>query len=302
MLTEKEEERLVNEITKLCKINGVDEQIIDFFAETDRQLTYIENYNILKENYNLKDKNDMKNYAESINNENDYEKWHRMKEDGLSLFDSYTPFFIAVVGERESGKTVLGHRIVDKLRTAKKMPIYVLKYPKPELLRKIGYKNLKELRSVEHLNNIILWLDEPQLILKKYDKRNNDILMELLSICRHKNIILVITTNDTRWINKGLESYVDVWFCKDIDYEMVKQGARIKYIIKQHSVLDPQAFKLNQNQYLMYYRKDEDYQGEFEFGLPSYWNEEYSKVYESAIKTPNESSNNTAKKNNCEVK
>jgi len=287
MLSEKEEEKLVKEITRLCKLNGVEPDIIDFFAEIDRNINYDENYNILKENYNLKDKNDMKNYAESVETQMGYEKWNRIKEDGLSLFDEYTPFCVVIEGIRDSGKTALAHRVVDRLRNKKKKPIYVYKYPKPKLLQKVGYRNLKELRSLEHLDNIIFWLDEPQVSLKKIDKRNNDILLELLSICRHKNIILVISTNDSRWVNRALESYVDVWCVCDLDYEMVKQGSRIKYIIKQHAVLDPQAFKLEKGEYLMYYRKDEEYQGKFTFELPAYWSDEYSKPYETATENAN---------------
>lgn len=288
-MNEKEREKLIRKITELCKINEVDEQFVDFEADIDNTLTYSENYNILKDMYNLKDKNDVKEMIEECNEKDNFEKWHKDKNDGLRVFYKIDPMFVACVGERGSGKTALGHQICDRLRAIKKMPVYVLKYPKPKLITRIGYKNLKELRSLEHLNDIILWLDEPQLYLKKYEKRSNEILMEILSICRHRNIILVVTTSDTRWVNMSYESYIDVYFCKDIDYESIKQGSKFKYVIKQHSILDPQAFKLEKNEYLMYYRKDEEFQGKFTFELPKYWTEQYSKPYaiESATKNPN---------------
>lgn len=288
MLSDKEEEKLINDLIKLCRINGVDEKVIDFEHEIDSKLSYSENYDILKEAYNLKDKNDMKNYANSINDKYTYEKWNEVKNDGLTLFENYKPFCVAIIGSRDSGKTAQAHQVCDRIRKTHHLPIYAFRYPMPYLLNNIGYKNLKELRSLERMNNCILWMDEPQITLPKYDGRGNDKLEELLSICRHRRIVLVVSTADTRWINRALESWVDVWIVKDIDFEMIKQGSRAKYVIKQNAILDPSAFKLDKNEYLMYYRQDEQYQGKFDISLPLYWNESYSKPYQITTKTTKE--------------
>ena len=63
---------------------------------------------------------------------------------------------------------------------------------------------------------------------------------------------MVFSTSDTRWITRGLESYIDVWLIKDIDVALVKQGSMIKKIIKKNSLIDPEAFKCRIDEYLFY--------------------------------------------------
>ena len=146
-------------------------------------------------------------------------------------------------------------------------------------LYKDAEKNIKEFNTIEYMQNIILWITEPQILMPKYEKTSNTALMKLLSICRHRNITLVIDTSDSRWVNKGLESYVDVWLIKDQDYQLLKSGSKIRNIINDNMLFSPAGFKIDINEYLMYYRNNEDYQGKFKIGLPRYWNEQYSKPY-----------------------
>jgi hypothetical protein len=273
-------EKLKEDIIDLCSLNGMDFDLIDFDHEIDSNITDEENYYILKERYNLKDKYELSNKNLGRNKDQiTLEKNSGSTESNFDIFDNINPLFIYVSGSRGSGKTALSHKVVDSMRKKLKKPVAVLKYPNTELIKKLGYINIKEFSVVEYLQNVILWIDEPQLIIKKYDKKNNDSLMNLLSICRHRNITLLISTSDSRWVNKGLESYVDVWLIKDQDYQLLKSGSKIKNIIADNMLFSPNGFKLRKEEFLMYYRGIEDYQGKFRFTLPKYWNEHYSKPY-----------------------
>lgn len=291
MLTDTECERLKNRIIKLANINSIDADLIDIDHLIDSNITADENYNIIKSMYNMQEKDELVKSGQIAQTKADIETWERVKKrDGLNVFGKHIPLFSLIVGSRNSGKTALSHLIVDRLRAETKRPVYVFRYPREDLLKPIGYRNLKEIGAVEHLSNCILYLDEPQITIPRGEHKNNEILFELLTICRHRDITLVITTSDTRWVNKGLESYVDITFIKDIEYEFIKNGAMAKKIIKMNTALSPEDFKLEKNEYLMYFRKDAEYQGKFENVLPSYWSEGYSKPF--AINPPQNSPEN----------
>lgn len=280
MMTDSDFQKLKARLIKLLQLNSIEPDLVDLDHLIDSNITVDENYTIIKNMYNLLEKDELLKNGQIAQNKADHDAWDRVKKrDGLNVFGKHIPLFSLIIGSRGSGKTALSHLIIDRLRQETKRPIYLFRYPREDLLKSIGYHNIKEIGAVEHLSNCILYLDEPQITLPRGDHKGNDLLFELLTICRHRDITLVVSTSDTRWVNKGLESYVDITFIKDIEYEFIKNGAMAKKIIRMNSALSPEDFKLEKNEYLMYFRKDAEYQGKFENVLPSYWNEGYSKPF-----------------------
>mgnify|MGYP005824278349 FL=1 len=183
---------------------------------------------------------------------------------------------ITIIGDTGSGKTACGYSILDKISDR---PKYILNHPVPKLLSDTGIKNIKDL-DTDSLRDCALWIDEPQLIFPKYDKRNNDALLMLYSIIRQKDIVLLLSTSDTRWINKGMEAYVDTWVIKDLDFTLIKQGSTIKKIIAQkyHNIM-PAGFSMDKNEAILYCRNQLDRPENIKIPLPSYWSEKLSKPY-----------------------
>jgi len=199
---------------------------------------------------------------------------------------------MAVIGSTGSGKTALSFKYLDNLKAEGK-EIYILNHPRPSQVTDRGFKIMYSIEEIQDKQNIVLFIDEPQLHLPVYEKRNNDLLMRLFSIARHREIILILATSNTRYINKGIESYIDTWIIKDIDYMSVKNGSVIKHIIKNYSLIDPRGFKLNINQYILFNRQQPSLNGLKTFNKPSYYSDSYSKPY--ALEN-SENSENSEKK------
>lgn len=182
---------------------------------------------------------------------------------------------IAVVGSTGSGKTGLVYSLL--LDFTK--DVYVFRHPKPKLIEELGYKLMRDLEELEGLKDCVVWIDEPQLHLKNYEKKSNDTLMKLLSMCRQLDITLIISTSDTRFINRGLESYIDVWAVKDMDWELAKNGSMVKNIIKSNSFISWEGLRLKVEEYIFHSRRFHESNGKKTFELPDFFNEEYSKPF-----------------------
>ncbi|MBC8282210.1 MAG: ATP-binding protein, partial [Nitrospinae bacterium] len=99
-------------------------------------------------------------------------------------FDWSTCKVVSIVGETGSGKTATCYSIMDQIKEKEK---YVVDHPTPDILSPSGVVNIPDL-SMDELCDCVLWIDEPQLIFPKYQKKNNDHLMMLYSLARQRDI------------------------------------------------------------------------------------------------------------------
>ena len=197
-----------------------------------------------------------------------------MKELNREMFNSIRT--IAIYGDTGTGKSCLAYTIIS-LFTDKK--IYFLKHPKPELIEALGYSNLDSLEQMENIQDCVLFCDEPQLYLSLYEKRANRIISKVCSLARQLDITLIISSSDTRVFTKSNEAYFDLWLVKDLDYTMVKNGSRVKEVIKKNCLFEPEGFSLKVNEYLADSRKCRSINGKHIFIMPDYFTEAYSKPY-----------------------
>ena len=182
---------------------------------------------------------------------------------------------IAIYGDTGSGKTALAYTIIELFNKK----VYFLKHPQPEIIEKMGYINLTSLEEVERLQDCLIFWDEPQLSTAIYDKKANRIIANVCSLARQLDITLVIASSDTRVFTKHNESYFDLWLIKDVDFEMVKQGSKIKKAIRNNSRFEPSGFRLEDDEFISESRKLRDFNGKHVFKLPTNWNEKHSKPY-----------------------
>jgi len=188
------------------------------------------------------------------------------------------PLSISISGAPGTGKTALAYTVIEQLRRDGRK-VFVLQHPKPQLLEERGYHLLMDIEQMPELEDCILWLDEPQLHLRTYDHHANEALQIVLSLARQKNITIVLSTSETRFITRGLEAYIDVWMVKDQEPELVKQGSMIRKIIKEHCFLNWRAFSCKQDEFLLHCRKLPVLNGRHTSTLPNFWNREYSCPY-----------------------
>ena len=192
---------------------------------------------------------------------------------------------LAVVGTPRSGKTCLCYDITSNYNLEK----FIFMHPKPELIEPLGFKQCYGEFEIENMNDCILWIDEPSLYTTLYDNRANNWLKRLLSICAQRNVKLIISTSDTRFITKGIESYIEVWCVKDIELDLVKQGSMIKNIIKNSCFITPRGFNLKVNEYIFYSRNYRQYNGRHTFIKPAYFTDALSRPYYSDKKSDEKS-------------
>lgn len=185
---------------------------------------------------------------------------------------------IAIVGVRGSGKTACACYLLDKV---KDRPVYVYQHQVPELIESRGWKQMYRLEQLYNISNSVVWIDEGQITIPKLDKRANDGLQRLLSIARHRDITLLMSTCDTRWITRALEAYVDSWLVLDIEPALVKNGSIVKKLVKRHVVVDPDEFRLNRGEFLFYDRRHPEWDGMHRFELPEWFDADprWSKPY-----------------------
>jgi hypothetical protein len=199
---------------------------------------------------------------------------------------------IAIVGERGSGKTALACHLLDQVQD--QGPVFVYQHQDPDLIATRGWQQMYRLEQLYDIHSSVVWLDEPQITIPKLDKRANEGLQRLLSIARHRDITLILSTCDTRWITRALESFIDCWLVKDVEPRLVKQGALIKKIIQRHVLCDPDEFRLPKHQYLFYGRHYDELDGLHEFVKPEYFDERWSKPYRAKIETATGSATDVA--------
>ena len=281
MITEKEKEQLREEIQRRFNKAQVDIKVFDISSQLDNTLSYSENRNIILEQIKplLPSENDLTN-KEAKNLKEYYtfiDSQAQSQEDILSYEVLKNIKTIAIFGDCGSGKTALAYKILECFKAFKKC--YFMKHPKPKLITEQGYFNLRNLEDLEKLQDCVIYLDEPQLYTSVYDKHTNLIFAKICSLARQRNITLILSSSDTRVFTKHNEAYFDLWLIKDVDYFSVKNGSRIKNIIKENCFIDPRGFTLNKNEFISWSRTIKEFNGKHEFILIQGWKDDLSTPY-----------------------
>ncbi len=253
--------------------NGIVPDTVDYKALLDMTLNWEENLNCLKEELNINGLSEKEQIKQMKAQELEYKF-----NNGFNFKEVLKLGSILIIGARGTGKTALGFRILEEA-LKNKITIYIYKHPRAELIKPLGFKILHSFEQLVYLNDCVVFVDEPQLVMPRHSNKNNEALQRLLSIIRQRNITMIFSTNDSRWVNKALESYIDGWFVKDIDYSTLKQGSKIKKIIRNNSLIEPEYKRLTVERFLFSARNLMELNGEYEFRPASFWNEDLSNAF-----------------------
>ena len=180
-----------------------------------------------------------------------------------------------IVGARGSGKSALGMRILENIKSKKKEKVYALGFSNiPDWI--IPLTNLKQLKD-----NSFLLADESGI---NFSSRNfmssaNKLLSEFLLISRHKNIsILFITQNS---------SNIDVNTLRQADYLLLKPSSLLQLDFERTKIKE--IYQEVESDFKKFNSKDttyiysDTYRGFVKNSLPSFWTEKISKGYNKKL-------------------
>jgi len=212
------------------------------------------------------------------------EQRHHVQETDDRIFQGWDQLIptlktVFVTGNIRQGKTSFCYHMLQKIKKFKK--VYVFKHPNPRLISKIGFNNLSNIDELENLNDCCIYIDEPNIVWPRYSKRGSIILQKLLSLVGQKDIILILSTSDTRYLTSAEEFYVNCFVIKRIDYDLIKRGSKIKTIIDSMAYITPSGFarNLELNEYLLYSSEKEELNSKYTFKESACFNEKLSKPF-----------------------
>lgn len=242
-MNEQERNKVINWYENFCYEHKIDTDIFDINAEIDSNISADENINIIEEK--------LKNVGDSILSEQ--VKRHKMimaqqTTDSVFNIDLDNTDSVAVVGDRNSGKTNLAFYLMNTYKGKRNK--YLYGYP----IRIEGYKSIATWGDLLKVTNSIIFIDEIQRYIRIYDKRANNELMGLLSFLAHQNNTIIFTTQLSQFITKGVEASIQTWLIKQLDLLSLKNGCKIKRILREiaNPKITDKGISLYVNEFIAY--------------------------------------------------
>jgi len=152
----------------------------------------------------------------------------KMKELPKKYFDNNKP--IVIIGASNSGKTNLAVFIAKNCSHKDK---FLLGYPSDIE----GFKNISGKNELFWLHDCVVFVDEFARYFSRYGRHHNDSLEEALDFAEHRNIKLVLTSQNNQAIDRNLESKIKIFVMKRINVYTLKNGGMCR--VAMDCVKDP---------------------------------------------------------------
>lgn len=191
--------------------------------------------------------------------------YSRLKKDSLIML---------VVGRRGSGKTSLGMKLLEFFHKLTKRKCYVFGYDKVRLPWWI--KRVDTLEKIP--NNAVALFDEGAILFSAREsmKNINKELGKMMVIARHKNLTLILITQNSAMIDLNVLRLADILLLKEPSLLQAKfERKGLKDIFDK---IKPKFEKIEQKK-SHFYVWDDDFQGMVKYSLPDFWSEKISRSF-----------------------
>ncbi len=181
---------------------------------------------------------------------------------------------VLIIGKRGSGKTALGFKLLETL-SGKRPAYYLGKSKLPWWIKQVDTIN-------EIKNNSIVLVDEAAIAYSSRESmsKSNKFLSNLMVIARHKNLTLVLITQNSAMLDLNILRLADTLLFKEPS--LLQTKFERKAITDLFKKADDTFNKIKDKDKRKYsYIIDDEFEGVISFNLPEFWNEKISKSYAS---------------------
>jgi hypothetical protein len=193
----------------------------------------------------------------------DYEKFRKKMLDSSII--------MLITGKRGSGKTSLGMKLLELFRNSGSRECYIVNYRKTRLP-----KWMRKVDSVEEApNNSVVLIDEGAVgyFSRESMKEANRVLSKIMTLARHKNLTLIIITQNSAMIDLNVVRLADTLVFKEPSLLQARFERRaLKDMFDKVTPFFKKCEEPNRNFYVW----DDDFEGMLRYDLPNFWTESIS--------------------------
>jgi len=175
---------------------------------------------------------------------------------------------ITIAGKRGSGKSTLGFRIMENINAKKKRPCFVIGVSQDVLPSWIT--------SIEALEDVKVDEGAISFSARESMKKGNKKLGKLLAIARHKDLTLILITQNTGMIDKNVLNLTDTVILKQgsLLQEKMERDVMKDLYVEANKALGKVPTR-DRPKYA--YVVDDEFKGLVQTTVPSFWNTKISK-------------------------
>ena len=173
---------------------------------------------------------------------------------------------ILITGKRGSGKTSLGMKLLEVFDNSGSRECYVVGYRKARLP-----KWMHKIDSVEDApNNAVVLIDEGAVgyFSRESMKEANRVLSKIMTLARHKNLTLMIITQNSAMIDLNVVRLADTLLFKE---PSLLQARFERRALKDMFDKITPFFKKQEEPKKNFYVWDDDFEGMMRYDLPGFW-------------------------------
>ena len=179
---------------------------------------------------------------------------------------------ILIVGKRGSGKTALGFKFLESL-TGRRKAYYIGKAKLPWWI--------KQVETIEGVrNDSLVLIDEGVLSYSARDamSKSSKFLSKLMAIARHKNLTLIVITQNSAMLDLNILRLADTLLFKELS--LLQSRFERKALADLFKKVDTSFSKIKDRDKKKYfYVIDDEFEGMLTSPLPKFWSEKISKSY-----------------------